>query len=94
MIWKYLKYLKQIFQKVFFSKYNFQAKEFIYFLKVIEYYEIEKKIENFKNSIHKMCPLFPKYSSKEYHEMKEKKKKPKKSRLHNKWPIEFLKFHT
>lgn len=32
-----------------------------------------------------MCPLFPKYSSKEYHEMKEKKKKPKKSRLHNKF---------
>lgn len=78
MIWKYLKYLKQIFQKVFFSKYNFQAKEFIYFLKVIEYYEIEKKIENFKNSIHKMCPLFPKYSSKEYHEMKEKKKSQRK----------------
>lgn len=37
--------------------------------------------------------LFPKYSSKEYRETTKWKKKKKESRLHNKWPIEFLKFH-
>lgn len=81
MIWKYLKYLKQIFQKVFFSKYNFQAKEFIYFLKVIEYYEIEKKIENFKNSIHKIVRSFQNILQRNITKWKKEKKKAKEKSI-------------